>query len=96
MEGGQADTHCETRKREQRRRLQIPEFVEEDLAARLHSKRSLPKEMEGGQADTHCETRKREQRRSLQIPEFVEEVLAAEEIIVLISLDVKGAFDAVW
>jgi hypothetical protein len=30
----------------------------------------------------------------MAVKEFVEEGLAAEEIIVLISLDVKGAFDA--
>ena len=33
---------------------------------------------------------------AMEIKEFVKESLAAGEIIVLISLDVKGAFDAAW
>jgi hypothetical protein len=32
----------------------------------------------------------------MEIKEFVKEGLAAGEILILISLDVKGAFDAAW
>jgi len=33
---------------------------------------------------------------AMEIKEFVKEALAAGEIIVIISLDVKGPFDAAW
>jgi hypothetical protein len=32
----------------------------------------------------------------MTVKDFVEEGLAAEKIIVLINLDVKGAFNAAW
>ena len=101
MEGGQADTHCETRKRKQRG---VPKFrpisilntegkvLEKLLINRINHNAFAHDIMNKNQYGFTPQRNTTD--AAMAVKEFVEEGLAAEEIIVLISLDVKGAFDA--